>query len=221
MAESIIREIDASSWLIRTNVKIPSPLPDIDLLIYDATNNAMLLCELKWLNHADSTSEVYARQDDIDKGVKQSEVTLKYAKENSENCLSRVFDKDAINKIDYASINIGACVISKNTIRTTLDSIPVINFKQFIILCRQYQHNLKQIIDVLEQRQYLSKLPDRYTERYQKIEYAGYTFKIPSIEFNAEVNKEKVGRNNPCPCGKVNPISGKPLKYKKCCGRNL
>ena len=29
---------------------------------------------------------------------------------------------------------------------------------------------------------------------------------------------EKVGRNDPCPCGAVD-ADGKPRKYKKCCGR--
>jgi len=29
--------------------------------------------------------------------------------------------------------------------------------------------------------------------------------------------KNKPGRNDPCPCGKKNPITGKPVKYKKCC----
>jgi preprotein translocase subunit SecA len=29
----------------------------------------------------------------------------------------------------------------------------------------------------------------------------------------------KVGRNDPCPCGKIDSKTGKPLKYKKCCGR--
>ena len=29
----------------------------------------------------------------------------------------------------------------------------------------------------------------------------------------------KVGRNDPCPCGKTNPNTGKPMKYKKCCGK--
>ncbi len=29
--------------------------------------------------------------------------------------------------------------------------------------------------------------------------------------------KKKVGRNDPCPCGKINPKTGKPMKYKKCC----
>jgi len=28
---------------------------------------------------------------------------------------------------------------------------------------------------------------------------------------------QKIGRNDPCPCGKKDPISGKPIKYKKCC----
>jgi len=27
----------------------------------------------------------------------------------------------------------------------------------------------------------------------------------------------KVGRNDPCPCGKIDPRTNKPLKYKKCC----
>lgn len=31
------------------------------------------------------------------------------------------------------------------------------------------------------------------------------------------VGKSKVGRNDPCPCGKI--INGKPVKYKKCHGR--
>ncbi len=30
-------------------------------------------------------------------------------------------------------------------------------------------------------------------------------------------SKNKPGRNDPCPCGKINPKTGKPMKYKKCC----
>ncbi|TET53586.1 MAG: preprotein translocase subunit SecA, partial [Actinobacteria bacterium] len=29
----------------------------------------------------------------------------------------------------------------------------------------------------------------------------------------------KVGRNDPCPCGATNSETGKPMKYKKCCGK--
>ena len=30
---------------------------------------------------------------------------------------------------------------------------------------------------------------------------------------------KKIGRNDPCPCGKLRP-NGLPMKYKDCCGRN-
>ena len=42
------------------------------------------------------------------------------------------------------------------------------------------------------------------------------------IDRLAPVIKEKKKRpspNDPCICGKINPITGKPFKYKKCCGR--
>ena len=29
--------------------------------------------------------------------------------------------------------------------------------------------------------------------------------------------KKNVGRNDPCPCGKTDPETGKPVKYKNCC----
>ena len=29
--------------------------------------------------------------------------------------------------------------------------------------------------------------------------------------------RRKLGRNDPCPCGKINLKTGKPMKYKKCC----
>jgi peptide deformylase len=35
-----------------------------------------------------------------------------------------------------------------------------------------------------------------------------------------ERNKIKVGRNDPCPCG-AKKINGEPIKYKKCCGKNI
>jgi preprotein translocase subunit SecA len=37
---------------------------------------------------------------------------------------------------------------------------------------------------------------------------------------NPKLNSgHKVGRNDPCPCGAVDPATGKPIKYKKCHGR--
>jgi predicted aspartyl protease len=51
------------------------------------------------------------------------------------------------------------------------------------------------------------------------------SYRIPSIEqidYVKLANKIKfagIGRNDPCPCGKVDS-SGKPMKFKKCCGKS-
>lgn len=42
-----------------------------------------------------------------------------------------------------------------------------------------------------------------------------------SLFMDRAVNKpnlSKLGPNDPCHCGKINPITGKIFKYKKCCG---
>ncbi|MBM3205302.1 preprotein translocase subunit SecA [Candidatus Shapirobacteria bacterium] len=33
----------------------------------------------------------------------------------------------------------------------------------------------------------------------------------------SHVSQKNPGRNDPCPCGKTDPKTGKPIKYKKCC----
>jgi len=40
---------------------------------------------------------------------------------------------------------------------------------------------------------------------------------VPQTVKTEIASKNKPGRNDPCPCGKKNPITGKPMKYKKCC----
>ncbi|MBA7634399.1 Protein translocase subunit SecA 1 [subsurface metagenome] len=44
----------------------------------------------------------------------------------------------------------------------------------------------------------------------------GFQPPLPQKQEQAKV-KGNVGRNDPCPCGKKNPDTGKPIKYKKCC----
>jgi uncharacterized protein YecA (UPF0149 family) len=44
-----------------------------------------------------------------------------------------------------------------------------------------------------------------------------FTEKPIEKKFIPKEGEKKVGRNDPCPCGKINPKIGKPMKYKKCC----
>lgn len=40
--------------------------------------------------------------------------------------------------------------------------------------------------------------------------------KPPTTNYQSPITKNKIGRNDPCPCGAINPNTGKPYKYKKC-----
>jgi preprotein translocase subunit SecA len=44
----------------------------------------------------------------------------------------------------------------------------------------------------------------------------GEKARVASTVAQPGVKKEKVGRNDPCPCGAINPNTGKVYKYKKC-----
>ena len=51
-------------------------------------------------------------------------------------------------------------------------------------------------------------------EQRQVIESSSSGTAVP-VQRSA-VPSEKIGRNDPCPCGAVNPETNKPYKYKKC-----
>ncbi len=40
-----------------------------------------------------------------------------------------------------------------------------------------------------------------------------------SLSQPSDKQYQHVGRNDPCPCGAVNPVNGKPIKFKKCHGK--
>jgi len=44
-----------------------------------------------------------------------------------------------------------------------------------------------------------------------------YSPQPKSVIISGQGLKNKPGRNDPCPCGKINPQTGKQIKYKKCC----
>ena len=52
--------------------------------------------------------------------------------------------------------------------------------------------------------------------RMQAAAQAGQGERGPTAPIHVE---KKVGRNDPCPCGKLRP-NGLPMKYKDCCGKN-
>ena len=57
----------------------------------------------------------------------------------------------------------------------------------------------------------------------EEVEQFGAARKVNNAEVEEKksspiINKDKVGRNDPCPCGATHP-DGRPKKYKHCCGK--
>jgi len=199
--------------LIAKNKSLPDTLPDVDYAIWDKTSNSILVCELKWLVEADSTSEVFARVQDIEHGCNQISSILRYAENNCSDFCQRVFGTVALPQ----NPDIIGCVVSKKGIRVDNSIIPVISLQS---LTNLFQRNtVAQAFEAIKRKSYLIAAPNNFIFGLKAVKYAGYTFEIPALIKDEPVIHgkykrvgPKIGRNDPCPCG-----SGK--KYKKCCGR--
>lgn len=156
-------------------------LPDIDLGIMDINSNSVLLCELKWFTAADSTKEVYAREDDITHGCAQQDQIMGFALQDREKFIKKTFGLDNCGNTD-----IYCCVVARNNIRTKNKYVPVIDLDTIKKLLKN-----KSLIDVfrtIRNHEYEIPMPQDAKIDYQSIAYAGYTFKIPAIVIGSENN---------------------------------
>ena len=120
-----------------------------------------------------------------------------------------------IKLIYYCKNNIGSSVLD--------DSIPIITEKSLLKLFEKYNGNLKLINKKIRSRNYLPEWNKDFKILMEEIQYAGFKFVFPIIRLNIDndifIKDKNVKRNDPCPCGAINPKSQKRMKYKKCCGR--
>lgn len=202
-----------SNILVAKNKCLPSPLPDVDYAIWDKESNTILICEMKWLVEADSTTEVLARVKDLEHGCNQVSSILTYVQTKCLDFCNRVFGIAISENLP----EVIGCVVSKKGIRVEDSDIPVISLKTILDLLKSNGTN--NTFEAIKEKSYLLSTPKNFKFRLQSITYAGYTFEIPALIKDKSTLfgtykriGPKIGRNDPCPCG-----SGK--KYKKCCGR--
>lgn len=66
-------------------------------------------------------------------------------------------------------------------------------------------------------RQLLSTLEASIAQTIFKVSLVPAPAPVVNYSTPVSKSKNKPGRNDPCPCGKKDPVTGKPIKYKKCC----
>ena len=151
-------------------------LPDLDFAVLDIETNSALICETKWFAPADSSKEVYAKEDEINHGCQQVEDIITYAMEDKNHFFKQVFGIDNGEMIDLFW-----CVIAKHNIRTQNRIVPVIDLKRIEELFSSY--SLNTVFHCIRNHEYEIKMPDDVSITYQEIDYAGFKFKIPALCF--------------------------------------
>ncbi len=167
--ESVVNSKD-----IVKHKRIRDDLPDIDFAVFDRTSNAALICETKWFAAADSTKEVYAKEDEITHGCEQVEKIMGYALSDRKHFFKQVFNID-----DGETIDLFCCVVAKHNIRTQNKHVPVIDLKRIEELLSAY--SLNTVFNIIRNHEYELQMPEGVFVTHQEVEYAGYRFKIPAI----------------------------------------
>ncbi|MBQ7009489.1 MAG: hypothetical protein IJN05_09800 [Ruminococcus sp.] len=183
LEDLMVSEIDESisskdSLVIIKHKRLSSELPDIDYGIYDSSTNSVLLCEIKWFMAADSTKEVYAREDEVTHGCEQSETIMAYAMSDRAKFMKQVFNIDNCNDVELF-----CCVVVKHNIRTQNKHVPVINIKKLKELLST--RNINSVFHTIRDHEYEDELPCNAEITLMDVEYAGFTFKLPAIGWDS------------------------------------
>ena len=151
-------------------------LPDLDFAVLDKETNSALICETKWFASADSSKEVYAKEDEIKHGCQQVEDIMSYAMADKNHFFKQVFGIDNGEMIDLFW-----CVVAKHNIRTQNKIVPVIDLKRIEELFSS--NSLNTVFHLIRNHEYEIKMPDDVSITHQEVDYAGFKFKIPALCF--------------------------------------
>lgn len=176
--ETVVQESDYVK--IAKHKDLGGALPDVDFAILDKKTNTAIVCELKWFAAADSTKEVYAKEDEITHGCEQVDKLMGYALKDKHTFFKRVFD---IN--DGENYDLYCCVIAKHNIRTQHKHVPVIDLPRMLSLLAEMP--LETVFHTVRSHQYEPVLPSNATITYKETTYGGFTFNTPAICFGPDV----------------------------------
>lgn len=151
-------------------------LPDLDFAVLDRKTNSVLICETKWFAAADSSKEVYAKEDEINHGCQQIEDIMTYAMADKPRFFRQVFGIENGHMMDLFW-----CVVAKHNIRTQNKIVPVIDLKRIEELFSS--HDLNTVFHCIRNHEYFIQMPENVSVTYQEINYSGFMFRIPALCF--------------------------------------
>lgn len=158
---------------------------DVDLAILDKVTHSAIVCELKWFTAADSTAEVYAREDDISHGCEQIETIMTYAMQSKKQFMHKLFGIE-----DGEDVDLFCCVIAKHNIRTYNKYVPVIDIKRAKELLVKYP--LNSVFHMIRNHEYEIEMNSSWRITYKEVLYGDFVFKIPAICIDGDIEEDIV-----------------------------
>ncbi len=158
---------------------------DVDFGVYDEMTNSVLLCEMKWLLSADASTEVYAREDDVDHGCKQVEDAVGYAMINSQEFMKKAFDVEITEPVEFF-----CCVVTKADVRSNNRLVPVVSQRKLKELIES-EKRYREIFEIIRNKEYYKPISEEIKYEDYVFGYAGYVFHVPAMIIPDEINRIK------------------------------
>jgi hypothetical protein len=116
------------SRVLRGPLNLKKGMPDLDLLVEDVANNALIAAELKWPRKPYSPREVRERNSEIKKGVAQIKAIKSFLTANPTFLADRKYATKALSGYDHIQF----CVVSRDhLIETEEPQFPVYGYDAF------------------------------------------------------------------------------------------
>lgn len=154
-----------------------SVLTDIDVAVYDKKSQDLLVIQMKWFNHPDSSKEVKTADVQLNDAIEQLRKSIYYFQSSPES-LKAVFGLDG-----YSIKKIFSCVVSKNHIGSfwiSDNSVKILNLDISERLISKYKnksvaalYNL--LISRQEYKQYI-----HYLSAFKEYKIGNYFFRLPA-----------------------------------------
>lgn len=153
------------------------PITDIDILVHDPRDNAVLLIEHK-ANCSPYTEKLHY----VDKSLRKAESQLEKAKQYITEHRDSFLTERGIS----ADASIDVCILMANNLGSSSSGVttPIINTDEMYKLIESSRGSLKRLYAGLENENYMRKIDtSTYYVGKSAYEYAGYTFIFDALKF--------------------------------------
>jgi hypothetical protein len=193
---SRLRNLKEKSWIEELRQRLPNlglniyptikfdfegQKSDLDALIIDKTRRFGLICQLKWLIQPGRISGVIYNDREIQKGIEQAELALKWVRSNTTQLAQRIdLRTEDLTQYEFAPI-----VMCKSTLASGYvhrPGVPVINERLFDwILSEPFHKGIRTLWKVGEELSYLPVEGKHFETIDASVEFAGVTFELEGL----------------------------------------